>query len=458
MREALLDRPAPDPAAVEAAAEAPHRVKLRFAPSDKEASVPPGVTVFDAASWNGIAVDSTCGGHGTCKKCKVRIVEGSVPVSRLDVRAFSPEELRAGWRLACLALATADLQVDVPPLTTRPKAATVGVGRQVILRPAVQKRHVELSEPNLADQVTDIERVLAAIDDLELTVELAAIRSVGPTLRANDYKVTAVIVDDLLIDIEPGDTTADRYGIAFDLGTTTVVATLLDLSTGTPVAVRSMLNQQQPFGADVITRISATMLDPDALGRLRDLAHQTLDTLSREVCAAGEIDPTRVYEVALAGNVTMTQLALGIDPEPVGVAPFIPATRIYPALLASDLGVSIHPRARAVVLPALGAYVGGDIVSGVLASGMERDRDAAAIRIRQRFASLQAARLDESQSVELPTAPFVHLYVARGSVDVEGGDRLGTGDAARISTAQGQRVTAAGPAEILVWEMHAELA
>ena len=374
LREALLDRPAPDPAAVEAAAEAPHRVKLRFAPSDKEASVPPGVTVFDAASWNGIAVDSTCGGHGTCKKCKVRIVEGSVPVSRLDVRAFSPEELRAGWRLACLALATADLQVDVPPLTTRPKAATVGVGRQVILRPAVQKRYVELSEPNLADQVTDIERVLAAIDDLELTVELAAIRSVGPTLRANDYKVTAVIVDDLLIDIEPGDTTADRYGIAFDLGTTTVVATLLDLSTGTPVAVRSMLNQQQPFGADVITRISATMLDPDALGRLRDLAHQTLDTLSREVCAAGEIDPARVYEVALAGNVTMTQLALGIDPEPVGVAPFIPATRIYPALLASDLGVSIHPRARAVVLPALGAYVGGDIVSGVLASGMERDK------------------------------------------------------------------------------------
>jgi uncharacterized 2Fe-2S/4Fe-4S cluster protein (DUF4445 family) len=376
LREALIERDVDGAAeqATAAAVESPNRIRLRFEPSDKEASVPPGVSVFDAASWNGIAVDSTCGGHGTCKKCKVRIVDGSVPVSPLDNRAFSAEELRGGWRLACLARATADLVVDVPPLTTRPKAATVGVGRQVILRPAVQKRYVELSEPTLSDQVTDVERILAAIDDLELTVELSAIRAAGPALRGSDYKVTAVVVDDILIDVEPGDTSAARHGIAFDLGTTTVVATLLDLSTGTPVAVRSMLNKQQPFGADVITRISATMLDPEALGRLRDLAHETLDTLAQEVCAAGEVDPAHVYEIALAGNVTMTQLALGIDPEPVGVAPFIPAIREYPTLLASDLGVRIHPRARAMVMPALGAYVGGDIVSGVLAAGMERDK------------------------------------------------------------------------------------
>ena len=150
----------------------------------------------------------------------------------------------------------------MPPLATRPKAATVGVGRQVILRPAVQKRYVELAEPTLADQRTDLERLLAAIDDLELRVDLPVLRTLGRVLRAADFKVTAVIVDDVLIDVEPGDTTARRYGIAFDLGTTTVVATLLDLSTGTPVAVASMLNKQQPFGADVITRISATMLDP----------------------------------------------------------------------------------------------------------------------------------------------------------------------------------------------------
>jgi len=371
-REALIG--AVEPAEPVTTHDGAGRVRLKFLPSDKEFRVPPGVSVFDAASWNGIAVDSTCGGHGTCKKCKVRVISGSVPISRLDIRAFSGEELRQGWRLACIAQANGDLEIDVPPLTTRPKAATVGVGRQVILRPAVQKRFVELSEPTLHDQATDVERLLAAMDDLELTVDLSVIRTLGRTLRANNFSVTAVIVDDALIEVEPGDTSTARHGIAFDLGTTTVVATLLDLSTGTPVAVRSMLNKQQPFGADVITRISATMLDPEALERLRGLAHDTLDELAQEVCAAGGIDPAQVYEVAMAGNATMTQLALGIDPEPVGVAPFIMAARDYPGLLATDLGVQVHPRARAAVFPALGAYVGGDIVAGVLASGMERDK------------------------------------------------------------------------------------
>ena len=371
-REALIG--AVEPAEPVTTHDGAGRVRLKFLPSDKEFRVPPGVSVFDAASWNGIAVDSTCGGHGTCKKCKVRVISGSVPISRLDIRAFSGEELRQGWRLACIAQANGDLEIDVPPLTTRPKAATVGVGRQVILRPAVQKRFVELSEPTLHDQATDVERLLAAMDDLELTVDLSVIRTLGRTLRANNFSVTAVIVDDALIEVEPGDTSTARHGIAFDLGTTTVVATLLDLSTGTPVAVRSMLNKQQPFGADVITRISATMLDPEALERLRGLAHDTLDELAQEVCAAGGIDPAQVYEVAMAGNATMTQLALGIDPEPVGVAPFIMAARDYPGLLATDLGVRVHPRARAAVFPALGAYVGGDIVAGVLASGMERDK------------------------------------------------------------------------------------
>ena len=142
-------------------------------------------------------------------------------------------------------------------------------------------------------------------------------------LRAADYKVTAVIVDDALIAVEPGDTSERRYGIAFDLGTTTVVATLLDLSTGTPVAVESVLNSQQPFGADVISRISATMLDPAALDRLRDLAQETLAGLAAEVCQRGGVDPGEVYEVAVAGNATMTHLVLGIDPEPLGMAPFI---------------------------------------------------------------------------------------------------------------------------------------
>jgi len=356
------------------------RVDLAFTVEDKSSPatqravrVPPGVTVFDSASWNGIAIDSTCGGHGTCHKCKVRLTPAT-PATRHDIRTFTRDQLDDGWRLACLARATRDLDVVVPPLTTRPKAATVGVGRQVILRPAVQKRYVELSEPSLEDQVTDLDRLLAAIDDLEPRADLHVLRRLPGVLRAADFKVTAVIVDEELIDVEPGDTTGDRYAVAFDLGTTTVVATLLDLVTGTPVAVASMLNKQQPFGGDVISRISATMMDPDALERLRVAACDTLAELAAQVCRDGGVDPEHVYEAAIAGNATMTALALGIDPEPLGVAPFIMSTAVPPTVLAADLGLAVHPRARVMLFPALGAYVGGDIVAGMLASGMDRDK------------------------------------------------------------------------------------
>ena len=347
---------------------------LRFTPSDRDVRVPPGVSLFDAASWNGIAIDSTCGGHGTCHKCKVQLTSGAAPVTTHDERTFSRAELNDGWRLACLVRTTADLDVHVPPLVTRPKAATVGVGRQVILRPAVQKRYLELPEPTLSDQRSDVQRVMDAMDDLELTADLYALRRLAKVLRDNDFKVTAVVVDDVLVDIEPGDTTERRFAIAYDLGTTTVVATLLDLSTGTPVAVASMLNLQQPFGGDVISRISATMIDPAALSRLRDAAAQTLATLAEQVCREGGVDPGHVYEAALAGNATMTALALGIDPEPLGVAPFVQTTATPPSVLAHELGLQLHPGARVALFPALGAYVGGDIVAGMLATGMDRDK------------------------------------------------------------------------------------
>ena len=350
------------------------RVKLDFAPSNQSFKVPPGVSVFDAASWNGIAIDSTCGGHGTCKKCKVQITEGIVPISRLDIRAFNQEELKNGWRLACVARATENLAITVPAMTTRPKAATVGVGRQVILRPAVQKRYIELVEPTLHDQRPDIQRVKDAIDDLEVIVEFGVLQKLPTVLRKNDFKVTAVVVDDVLIDVEPGDTTEFRYAIAYDLGTTTVVATLLDLNSGTPIGVRSMLNKQQPFGADVISRISATMLDENALSRLRNAAQSTLDELTQEVIKEAKVNKDNVYEVAIAGNATIIQLILGVDPEPVGVAPFITASQYWPVLNAKEFGINIHPQARAYSFPSLGAYVGGDIVAGVLASGMDRDK------------------------------------------------------------------------------------
>jgi uncharacterized 2Fe-2S/4Fe-4S cluster protein (DUF4445 family) len=357
----------------------PDRVRLRFLQSGedravKEARVLAGTTIFDAASWNGVAIDSTCGGHGTCKKCKVKVVSGNAPISPVDPRAFTVEELKSGWRLACRANTQEDLTIEVPPLQTRPKAALAGVGRHVILRPAVQKRYVELEEPTLDDQRSDLERLLDAMDDVEPRVPLEVVRRLGNVLRASDWKVTAVLADDLLIDVEEGDTSGSRHAIAFDLGTTTVVATLLDLETGLPKAVRSILNEQQPFGADVISRISAIMLDDDALERLQQHAHQTLQRLTDEVCAEAGVDPAEVYEIVVAGNQTMIQIALGIDPEPLSMAPFTVVARRMPEATATDFGVAVHRRAPAVTFPALGAYVGPDIVAGILATGITLDR------------------------------------------------------------------------------------
>jgi uncharacterized 2Fe-2S/4Fe-4S cluster protein (DUF4445 family) len=366
LRSAERDPPAAD--------DGSQRVRLRFMPDGAEVRVPSGTPVFDAASWNGIAIDSTCGGHGTCKKCKVKIVSGDVPVGVIDPRAFTTEELREGWRLACRANARTDLVVEVPPLQTRPKAALVGVGRHVILRPSVQKRHLVLEEPSMEDQRSDLERVLDGIDDLEPHASIELLRSLGGTLRSSNFDVTAVVCDEELIDVEPGDTTARRFAIAFDLGTTTVVATLLDLESGQPSAIRSMLNRQQPYGADVITRISATMMDDGALAALRERAHETLAELVAEVCTEGGVDPREVYEITVCGNVTMMQLALGVDPEPLSMAPFVVSTHNWPPVRASDFGVDVHPRAPAYVFPSLGAYVGGDIVAGMLATGLTRDR------------------------------------------------------------------------------------
>jgi len=357
----------------------PERVRMRFLQvgedhAVKEARVLAGTTIFDAASWNGVAIDSTCGGHGTCKKCKVKVVSGHAPLSAVDPRAFSTEELKNGWRLACRAAVEEDLTIEVPPLQTRPKAALVGVGRHVILRPAVQKRYVELDEATLEDQTSDLERLLAAMDDVEPRVPLDIVRELGGTLRRGGWKVTAVLADDLLIDVEAGDTSGRRHAIAFDLGTTTVVATLLDLETGQPQAVQSILNAQQPFGADVISRISAIMLDDGALELLQTHAHETLQQLTEEVCAEAGVDPGEVYEVVVAGNMTMIQIALGIDPEPLSMAPFTVVARRLPAATAADFGVRVHRRAPAVTFPALGAYVGPDIVAGILATGITLDR------------------------------------------------------------------------------------
>ena len=281
--------------------------------------VPPGVTVFDSASWNGIAIDSTCGGHGTCHKCKVR-VEGPTPITRHDVRSFSREQLDGGWRLACLVQATRNLAVDVPPLTTRPKAATVGVGRQVILRPAVQKRYVELDEPTLADQHPDLDRLLAAIDDLEPTADLHVLRRL-PTVPACG-RLQGDRGDRRR---EPGRRRAGGHDrAAVSRSPSTWARRLWSRRCSTWLGVRRSRVDAQQAAAVRRRRDHPDQRHDDGPrdpATPAQAAAATLSELAAQVCREGGVDLQHVYEVAIAGNATMTALVLGIDPEPLGVAP-----------------------------------------------------------------------------------------------------------------------------------------
>lgn len=353
------------------------KYEIRFLPSETTTRAPEGTTIFNAANWAGLAIDSTCGGRGTCGKCKVRVAEGTAPVREADRKFLSPSELEEGWRLSCRSVLHSDCVVDIPRLMGNPKAALLGYGHHVILNPNVAKIYFELAEPNLEDQKSDLGRIVAALDEegYQVHTDITLWRSLPKTLRSSDFKVTAVVVGDDLIALEPGDTTAKNYGLAVDIGTTSVVTAIINLNTGAVEAVKSALNSQAAFGADVISRVSHTMMEPSGLEELQTRIVQTLNTLLDEVTGDSGIARENIYEAVIVGNATMLHILLGIDPEPISVAPFIPTMTQPVTFRAADIGVRLHPEARVSTLPHLGAYVGADIVAGILATDLTRNKD-----------------------------------------------------------------------------------
>lgn len=354
------------------------KYEIHFLPSDNITRAPEGTTIFNAANWAGLAIDSTCGGRGTCGKCKVRVVEGTSPVREADRKFINNAQLEDGWRLSCRAVLHSDCVVDIPRLMGNPKAALLGYGHHVILNPNVAKVYLELAEPSLEDQVSDLARVTNALDEegYQIHTNLSLWRTLPNILRKSDFKVTAVIVGDELIGIEPGNTHDKNYGLAVDIGTTTVVGALVNLNTGAVEAVKSELNRQAAFGADVISRVSHTMMEPDGLVELQTRILNTLNDLLDQLTAQSGIARENIYESVIVGNATMLHLLLGIDPEPISVAPFIPTILQPVTFRAAEIGLRLHPEARVSTLPHLGAYVGADIVAGILATDLTRNKDA----------------------------------------------------------------------------------
>jgi len=351
------------------------KLEVLYKPFDKATRVPPGTTLFSAAHWIGLPIDSTCGGRGTCGKCKVQVLEGGAEITIADRKQLRPSELEAGWRLSCQAKVYEDTTVTVPELLRVPKAATMGVNRLVLLDPNVRKVFVELTEPDLEDQRSDIERLRDALtaEGFDMKADIRVLRTLPALLRDAEFKVTAVLGGDQLIAVEAGDTREESYGVAFDLGTTTVVGTLMNLRTGMAEAVRSTLNGQAPFGADVISRISHGMQGDEAKAELREAIQRTMNTVLQELYESAGVQRERVYETVVVGNATMLHLLLGIDATPISMMPFTPAFREPLYLPAREVGLDIHPGGYVQTLPVIGAYVGADIVAGVVATGLARE-------------------------------------------------------------------------------------
>ena len=351
------------------------KLEVTYQPFDRTTRVPPGTTLFSAAHWIGLPIDSTCGGRGTCGKCKVRVLEGASEVTTADHRLLRKDEVDNGWRLSCQARIYEDMICEVPQLLRVPKAATMGLSRLVIIDPNVRKVYLELTEPDLHDQRSDVTRLRDALsaEGHDMSASVPVLRTLPKTLRDAGFKVTAVLAGEHLVAIEPGDTTEDCFGVAFDVGTTTLVGTLMNLRTGMAAAVSSTLNGQAPYGADVISRISHAMNGADSIEELKAAVVQTMNGILDDLYRDSGVSPERTYEAVVVGNVTMLHLLLGIDPTPISMMPFTPTFMDALSVPASEVGLRIHPAGFIQTLPALGAYVGADIVSGVLATNIARE-------------------------------------------------------------------------------------
>ena len=361
-----------------------------FTPSGIEVAVAEGTTVLDAARAGGVDLDSVCGGRGLCGRCQVAPSLGrhakwgitataealSVPgPSELDYRGRRP--VPGGHRLGCQAIVAADVVIDVPPASQvrRPvvrKAIDLG---DVVLDPVVTLHYIELPETVLGDEVSDAARVTAALAaDWELSdvaIPLGVLGGLHGAITAGEGSVTAVVHGRRrLLAVRPGYVDG-AWGVAIDVGSTTLAGYLLDLATGEVVATAGRMNPQIRFGEDLMSRVSYVMMNPGGDAELTGAVRGALDELVGELCAAASVSREHVHDVVVVGNPIMHHLVLGIDPTPLGTAPFTLAVRRGVHAAATDIDVAL-PNAALYVAPCIAGHVGADSAAATLAEGPHR--------------------------------------------------------------------------------------
>jgi uncharacterized 2Fe-2S/4Fe-4S cluster protein (DUF4445 family) len=362
-------------------------------PSNVVVGIERGALLQDAIAAAGVRLSLPCGGQGRCGRCLVQVQEGLVR-ARATSR-LTPEEIAQGYTLACQAILEGDVTVFVPPqaqtLAPPPAASATEKGAQMLApcdhrrAPWVAKYHLQIDPPSLEDNTTDWDRLareLARQHDLRgLTVGMAVLKTLAATLRSADWNITAVVERGTwndpdtvprLVDLRPGDATAQTLGLAIDIGTTSVVVYLADLVTGQTVDHNSAYNEQISCGEDVISRIIYAKR-PGGLERLTQLVVGTINRLIDEILERNGLRAEDLVLATVAGNTTMIHLFLGLDPQYIRLEPYIPTINHPLPQRAGSLGLHLHPEATVDCLPGVGAYVGADITAGVLRTRMAEE-------------------------------------------------------------------------------------
>jgi len=357
-----------------------------FTPSGRRGRFEHGTTVLEAARRLGVDLDSVCGGRGICGRCQIEVSDGEhakhgivssqahlTPAGELEARYATERGLAASRRLGCTACVTGDLVVDVPPESQlyRQVVRKEADAHPIELDPVVRLYYVQLADAELGESIGDLRRLKAALaSDWELEgleADAQVLTELQPALRNGASAVTVAVHDGRTITaVWPG--LHDRaFGIAFDIGSTTVAGHLCDLLTGDVLASAGEMNPQIRFGEDLMSRVSYVMLNPGSERELTRAVRGCLAKLTAELARAVEIDRREILEVTLVGNPIMHHLLLGIDPTPLGAAPFSLAVDEAVRIPARDIGIPVHPGARAYILPCIAGHVGAD-TAGVLLS------------------------------------------------------------------------------------------
>jgi len=352
------------------------RCKVTFQPVNQEIYISPGITVKDAINLAGLELDFPCGGRGKCGKCRLQIPKGAVAPTQAEQELMDDASLGQGFRLACMARITGDTVVELPYVTTpKHQILIAAVEKQIKLEPHLSKTYLEMDPPDLRQQQPDWERLHASTEQAGLAAgdkpALELLRALPQTLRETNWRVTVLTDQENILGMEPLDTTDKLLGIAFDIGTTTVVGYLLDLRTGQELAAVSALNPQTRYGADVITRIALAAREESGLAELHEAIISEINSLIGEAVGQVGVQQEDIYTVSVVGNTTMHHLFLGINPRNLALAPYIPVLQQPMALTARELGLQVNPAGMVYVLPNIAGYVGADTVGVLLATDLD---------------------------------------------------------------------------------------